>query len=239
MGNNLKSNFSTHWKFIWPNRLSKSIFKWLFYIKFILFARKLGWRLGLQAITGILVLAFFLSAVYRSASLYHPQRRAILHLKNQRRKVKVHEDILLHNQHWLSNFVMKTICYFTLSLTAERKERPETTPAHRPEPTQIAARESFVVGLRISGFRTLHSSVFSGKYNWQSCNWFVIPVIENITFGRLCKGLKRVWRRARWFCCKRFLDLLRCWAALASGSCWCGRRRSASSPSSICAKPPY
>ncbi|CAG4951967.1 unnamed protein product [Colias eurytheme] len=49
---------------------------------------KLGWRLGLQAITGILVLAFFLSAVYRSASLYHPQRRAILHLKNQRRKVK-------------------------------------------------------------------------------------------------------------------------------------------------------
>ncbi|XP_073961544.1 monocarboxylate transporter 4-like [Choristoneura fumiferana] len=49
---------------------------------------KLGWRLGLQAITGILVMAFFLSAVYRSASLYHPQRRAILHLKNQRRKVK-------------------------------------------------------------------------------------------------------------------------------------------------------
>ncbi|XP_046969523.1 monocarboxylate transporter 3-like isoform X2 [Vanessa tameamea] len=49
---------------------------------------KLGWRLGLQAVTGVLVLAFFLSAAYRSASLYHPQRRAILHLKNQRRKVK-------------------------------------------------------------------------------------------------------------------------------------------------------
>ncbi|KAH1015963.1 hypothetical protein HUJ04_007262 [Dendroctonus ponderosae] len=49
---------------------------------------KLGWRLGLQAITGLLSLAFFLPIVYRSANLYHPQRRAITHLKNQRRKMK-------------------------------------------------------------------------------------------------------------------------------------------------------
>lgn len=65
--------------------------------------RKLGWRLGLQAVTGVLVLAFFLSAVYRSASLYHPQRRAILHLKNQRRKV----SLTKYNYFWLAilNFV--------------------------------------------------------------------------------------------------------------------------------------
>jgi hypothetical protein len=50
--------------------------------------RKLGWRLGLQAVTGVLSLSFFLGVLYRSASLYHPQRRAILHLKNQRKKVK-------------------------------------------------------------------------------------------------------------------------------------------------------
>ncbi|XP_032677686.1 monocarboxylate transporter 11-like isoform X3 [Odontomachus brunneus] len=50
--------------------------------------RKLGWRLGLQSVTGALSLAFFLGLIYRSASLYHPQRRAILHLKNQRGKVK-------------------------------------------------------------------------------------------------------------------------------------------------------
>ncbi|XP_032677645.1 monocarboxylate transporter 2-like isoform X1 [Odontomachus brunneus] len=49
---------------------------------------KLGWRLGLQSVTGALSLAFFLGLIYRSASLYHPQRRAILHLKNQRGKVK-------------------------------------------------------------------------------------------------------------------------------------------------------
>ncbi|XP_011868794.1 PREDICTED: monocarboxylate transporter 4-like [Vollenhovia emeryi] len=49
---------------------------------------KLGWRQGLQSVTGALSLAFFLGLIYRSASLYHPQRRAMLHLKNQRGKVK-------------------------------------------------------------------------------------------------------------------------------------------------------
>jgi len=52
------------------------------------FFRKLGWRLGLQSVTGALSLAFFLGLIYRSASLYHPQRRAMLHLKNQRGNAK-------------------------------------------------------------------------------------------------------------------------------------------------------
>ncbi|KAF4529276.1 hypothetical protein B566_EDAN017755 [Ephemera danica] len=50
--------------------------------------RAVGWRLGLQAVTCAVFLTFFLGTFYRSASLYHPQRRAILHLKNQKRKVK-------------------------------------------------------------------------------------------------------------------------------------------------------
>ncbi|CAL7945906.1 unnamed protein product [Xylocopa violacea] len=49
---------------------------------------KIGWRLGLQAVTVVVFLTFFLGTFYRSASLYHPQRRAILHLKNQKRKIK-------------------------------------------------------------------------------------------------------------------------------------------------------
>ena len=48
----------------------------------------MGWRLGLQATTGLLISTFFLGTFYRSASLYHPQRRAILHLKTQKRKIK-------------------------------------------------------------------------------------------------------------------------------------------------------
>ena len=38
--------------------------------------------------TGVVFLTFFLGTFYRSASLYHPQRRAILHLKSQKRKIK-------------------------------------------------------------------------------------------------------------------------------------------------------
>lgn len=49
--------------------------------------RKMGWRLGLQAVTGLVAFSFFMGLLYRPASLYHPQRRAILHLKNQRKKV--------------------------------------------------------------------------------------------------------------------------------------------------------
>lgn len=42
----------------------------------------------MQAVTGAVFLTFILGTFYRSASLYHPQRRAILHLKNQKRKIK-------------------------------------------------------------------------------------------------------------------------------------------------------
>ena len=50
--------------------------------------RDIGWRLGLQAVTGALASTFILGTFYRSATLYHPQRRAILHLKSQKRKIK-------------------------------------------------------------------------------------------------------------------------------------------------------
>ena len=52
------------------------------------FYSSVGWRLGLQQITGLLITTFLLGTFYRSASLYHPQRRAILHLKTQKRKIK-------------------------------------------------------------------------------------------------------------------------------------------------------
>ena len=61
----------------------------LFFKIYLLFLlRAITWRLGLQAITGVVFLSFFLGTFYRSASLYHPQRRAILHLKSQKRKIK-------------------------------------------------------------------------------------------------------------------------------------------------------
>ena len=46
----------------------------------------MGWRHGLQVIAASTSTLFFLGMFYRSASLYHPQRRAILHLKDMSKK---------------------------------------------------------------------------------------------------------------------------------------------------------
>ena len=50
------------------------------------YSRSLGFRPGLQTVTGALSSLFFLGLFYRSASLYHPQRRAILHLKDMSKR---------------------------------------------------------------------------------------------------------------------------------------------------------
>ncbi|XP_013793495.1 monocarboxylate transporter 12-B-like [Limulus polyphemus] len=50
--------------------------------------RTAGWRLGLQAVTGVVFITFILGVFYRPASLYHPQRRAILHLKGLQKRSK-------------------------------------------------------------------------------------------------------------------------------------------------------
>ena len=49
----------------------------------------LGWRLGLHAIAGLVTSTSLLAALYRPASLYHPQRRAISHLKQHMRLQRV------------------------------------------------------------------------------------------------------------------------------------------------------
>lgn len=69
---------------------SKSIMNsvWDSNLKFFDFQFRICGRHGLQCVTLCVFLTFFLGLFYRSAALYHPQRRAILHLKTQRRKVK-------------------------------------------------------------------------------------------------------------------------------------------------------
>ena len=51
-----------------------------------IFCRSFGWRYGLHLMASIFFGPFFLGTFYRSASLYHPQRRAIIHLKTQQKK---------------------------------------------------------------------------------------------------------------------------------------------------------
>ncbi|KNC25389.1 hypothetical protein FF38_07564 [Lucilia cuprina] len=53
---------------------------------------KTGWRCGLQIVAALTSISFFVGLLYRPASLYHPQRRAIQHLKNQRKKMRDHKN---------------------------------------------------------------------------------------------------------------------------------------------------
>ena len=52
-------------------------------------AASLGWRFGLQALAGLTTVSSLASLAYRPASLYHPQRQAILHLQSHMRLQKL------------------------------------------------------------------------------------------------------------------------------------------------------
>ncbi len=56
----------------------------------ILFAifRDIAWLRGMQAVTGLLLPTVVAGCLYRSANLYHPRRRAILHLKSLKKTKK-------------------------------------------------------------------------------------------------------------------------------------------------------
>ncbi|XP_053201301.1 uncharacterized protein LOC128386308 [Panonychus citri] len=54
--------------------------------------RSQSWRTGFQSLALVAFINFFIGVLYRPASLYHPQRRAILHLKSLQKKTR-------HNHH--------------------------------------------------------------------------------------------------------------------------------------------
>lgn len=57
-----------------------------------------SWRFGWQIMAIMSSLIFFLGVLYRPASLYHPQRRAILHLKSLQKKSRLKDQHLKTQQ---------------------------------------------------------------------------------------------------------------------------------------------
>ncbi|XP_054163328.1 uncharacterized protein LOC128961148 [Oppia nitens] len=59
--------------------------------------RSKNWRFGFQALALITFMTFFLAVLYRPASLYHPQRRAILHLKSLQKRSRIKDKLKGHH----------------------------------------------------------------------------------------------------------------------------------------------
>ncbi|GBL94222.1 Monocarboxylate transporter 10 [Araneus ventricosus] len=55
---------------------------------FSYWVRLVGWRRGLQILAGIQCIVSLIAILFRPASLYHPQRRAILHIKSMQKRTK-------------------------------------------------------------------------------------------------------------------------------------------------------
>ncbi|KAI1286975.1 Monocarboxylate transporter 14 [Halotydeus destructor] len=53
--------------------------------------RSKSWRFGFQCLALLVLVAFFLGVLHRPASLYHPQRRAILHLKSLQKRSRMRD----------------------------------------------------------------------------------------------------------------------------------------------------
>lgn len=60
--------------------------------------RSKSWRFGWQVMAGVMSISFFLGVLYRPASLYHPQRRAILHLKSLQKRSRLKDQHLKQQQ---------------------------------------------------------------------------------------------------------------------------------------------
>ncbi|XP_013778846.1 monocarboxylate transporter 12-like [Limulus polyphemus] len=135
--------------------------------------RTAGWRLGLQAVTGIVSITFILGVFYRPASLYHPQRRAILHLRDllKRSKAKDKQGVI-DDPHFIDFGVLKSrtvqVLILGTSLTAFGAHTPIILLVYQGEKEgldyqsllllQVFLGIAFVFGSGIFGFIVVKNS---------------------------------------------------------------------------------
>ena len=79
--------------------------------------RSRSWRFGFQVTAVLVAVSFLLGVLYRPASLYHPQRRAILHLKSLQKRSRL-KDQHLKTQTTAQNSLASAFSSATAAATA-------------------------------------------------------------------------------------------------------------------------
>ncbi|WAR07131.1 MOT12-like protein [Mya arenaria] len=145
--------------------------------------RKLRWEHAMHAIAGVSAVTMVAGALYRSASLYHPRRNVIMHIKNQKkcRRERDQEkppyfDFAALRMRALQG-IMVTVAviglgmhvpYILLLQTARQREIPEDSLMH----LNVYLGAGYVVGCYVFGYLVIRNSAecsISRRHLAQSC----------------------------------------------------------------------
>ncbi|XP_076365105.1 monocarboxylate transporter 10-like [Tachypleus tridentatus] len=174
--------------------------------------RAVGWRLGLQTVTGIVSITFILGFFYRPASLYHPQRRAILHLRDLLKRLNARDKQgVIDKTHFFHFEVLKSrtvqILFMGTVLTTFGAHTPIILLIHQCEKEGLDYQSllllqaflgiAFVLGSGIFGFivvRNRPHCIVSRQYLCQIASFMISASLLVFTTVEEYKGyLLFVW----------------------------------------------
>ncbi|XP_054721243.1 monocarboxylate transporter 2-like [Uloborus diversus] len=127
--------------------------------------RTLGWRRGLQILAGLQTVTCFVAILYRPASLYHPQRRAILHIKSLQKRSKAKDKTpVVEKRKFLDFSVLKSktvqILIFASGITAFGMTSPFTLLVEEMKRDELDMKSIYQVQINLGIAISLGTAAF-------------------------------------------------------------------------------